>query len=121
MDGGGIEGSDWFRAQATLREELEWVVSRGLVLRDPDAGLVDFPSERDGREIYLCWRLGEGDVDPTPEQLRKTFAEEKWREDRLRGTGREMVRVVWAEADDAHLVQTRLDAAIARARRRLGA
>ena len=59
VDGGGIEGSDWFRAQATLREELEWVVSRGLVLRDPDAGLVDFPSERDGREIYLCWRLGE--------------------------------------------------------------
>ena len=32
-----------------------------------------------------------------------------------------MVRVVWAEADDAHVVQARLDAAIARARRRLGA
>ena len=36
-------------------------------------------------------------------------------------TEREVVRFVWAEADDAHVVQTRLDAAIARARRRLGA
>jgi hypothetical protein len=58
-DGGGVEGSDWFRAQTALREELGWVVSRGLVLRDPDAGLVDFPSERGGRKVYLCWRLGE--------------------------------------------------------------
>jgi hypothetical protein len=58
-DGGGVEGTDWYRAQFSLREELEWVISRGIVLRDPESGLVDFPSERDGDEIYLCWRLGE--------------------------------------------------------------
>jgi len=58
-DGGGVEGTDWYRAQSALREELEWVISRGIVLRDPESGLVDFPSERDGDEIYLCWRLGE--------------------------------------------------------------
>lgn len=58
---------------------------------------------------------------PTSKQLRQALAQEKWREDRLRGTEREVVRFVWAEADDAHLVRTRLDAAIARARRRLGA
>jgi hypothetical protein len=61
-DGGGVAGSDWFRAQSTLREELEYVVSRGVVLRDPDAGLVDFPAERDGRDVFLCWRLGEPDI-----------------------------------------------------------
>jgi hypothetical protein len=59
VDGGGIEGSDWFRAQTALREELEYVVSRGVVLRDPDIGVVDFPATRDGDEIFLCWRLGE--------------------------------------------------------------
>ena len=58
-DGGGVAGTDWFRAQSTLRDELEWVVSRGVLLRDPDAGLVDFPAERDGRDVFLCWRLGE--------------------------------------------------------------
>ena len=62
VDGGGVEGSEWFRAQTSLREELEWVVSRGVILRDPDAGLVDFPSERDGRDVYLCWRLGEPSI-----------------------------------------------------------
>jgi hypothetical protein len=29
------------------------------VLRDLDRGLIDFPSIRDGREIYLCWIDGE--------------------------------------------------------------
>jgi len=58
-DGGGVEGSDWYRAQTRLREQLGWVVSRGVILRDPETGLVDFPSERDGRSIFLCWRLGE--------------------------------------------------------------
>ncbi len=31
----------------------------GVILRDPDTGLVDFASVRDGEQIYLCWRLGE--------------------------------------------------------------
>ena len=31
----------------------------GVLLKDIDMGLVDFPSRRDGREIYLCWRKGE--------------------------------------------------------------
>ena len=59
VDGGGVEGSEWFRSQTILREELGWVVSRGILLRDPDACLVDFPSRRDGHDVYLCWRLGE--------------------------------------------------------------
>ncbi len=28
-------------------------------LKDPDTGLIDFLSLRDGRVVYLCWRLGE--------------------------------------------------------------
>lgn len=59
MDGGGIEGSDWFRAQETLKRELLWLADRGILLRDPDTGLVDFPAERDGERVFLCWRLGE--------------------------------------------------------------
>ena len=33
----------------------------GVELKGPD-GLCDFPSLRDGREVYLCWRLGEPEV-----------------------------------------------------------
>jgi hypothetical protein len=33
-----------------------------IVLRDPHRGLVDFPSIRDGAEVYLCWQLNEDRV-----------------------------------------------------------
>jgi hypothetical protein len=62
VDGGGVDGGDWFHHQQTLREDLEFLASRGILLRDPEAGLVDFPAERDGRRVFLCWRLGEDEV-----------------------------------------------------------
>jgi hypothetical protein len=63
VDGGGVEGSAWFRAQRSLRAELLWLAEQGILLRDPETGLVDFPAERDGRRVFLCWRLGEEHVD----------------------------------------------------------
>ena len=33
-----------------------------IVLRDPRRGLIDFPSIRDGSEVYLCWQLDEDRV-----------------------------------------------------------
>jgi hypothetical protein len=62
IDGGGIEGSDWFRAQEAMKRELLWLADRGILLRDPETGLVDFPAERDGERVFLCWRLGEDRV-----------------------------------------------------------
>jgi hypothetical protein len=61
-DGGGVEGSDWFRHQQTLKAEIEHLSERGILLRDPETGLVDFPAEREGRRVFLCWRLGEEGV-----------------------------------------------------------
>jgi hypothetical protein len=31
----------------------------GVILRDPETGLVDFAAVREDEQIYLCWRLGE--------------------------------------------------------------
>lgn len=39
--------------------ELE---SLGIQLKDRRIGLIDFPSEMDGRRVLLCWRLGEASV-----------------------------------------------------------
>jgi len=61
-DGGGIAGSDWFQHKETLKAEVEYLADRGILLRDPDTGLIDFPAERNGEQVFLCWRLGEGDV-----------------------------------------------------------
>jgi hypothetical protein len=61
-DGGGVAGSDWFRHQETLKAEVEYLADRGILLRDADTGLIDFPAEVDGRRVFLCWRLGEDEV-----------------------------------------------------------
>jgi hypothetical protein len=61
-DGGGVSGGDWFGAQQELKVELTALAERGIVLRDPESGLVDFPCEREGRRVLLCWRLGEDDI-----------------------------------------------------------
>ena len=61
-ESGGVAGSAWFEHQQTLKAELEWLSSRGILLRDPETGLVDFPGEVGGRRVFLCWRLDEPNV-----------------------------------------------------------
>ena len=36
--------------------------SLGVLFKGFDLGLVDFPSEMEGRSVYLCWKLGEDSV-----------------------------------------------------------
>ncbi len=47
---------------AELEERLDAVRRHGCILRDVEAGLVDFPALWQGREVYLCWQLGEPKV-----------------------------------------------------------
>ena len=42
-----------------MRALVEHLESLGIELRDLEQGLVDFPGERDGRPVWLCWRLAE--------------------------------------------------------------
>lgn len=67
-NGGGHGGSAGEAAEAA-REEMAWFEVRGIVVRDIEQGLIDFPGEQGGREICLCWRLGEEAVNfwHTPE------------------------------------------------------
>jgi len=45
-----------------LRNTMDELQAFGCVLKDPDTGLIDFLSLRNGQEVYLCWRLGEEHV-----------------------------------------------------------
>ena len=68
-NGGGYAATDLNAAQSELGgladaalacvEKLEEL---GVVLKDIDSGLLDFPSEREGEEVLLCWRVGEDSV-----------------------------------------------------------
>ena len=46
-------------ARDKIKEAIERIQDTGCVLKDLDEGLVDFPALREGREVYLCWKLGE--------------------------------------------------------------
>jgi hypothetical protein len=61
-NGGGEEGRQVGVAFLEVRRLLETIEQSGIVLRDIDRGLVDFPAVIDGNEVYLCWELEEDDV-----------------------------------------------------------
>ncbi|HWH36892.1 MAG TPA: DUF2203 domain-containing protein [Candidatus Limnocylindrales bacterium] len=46
------------RMQAIVTDLDAW----GIALRDIGSGLIDFPALASGRPIWLCWRLGEDDI-----------------------------------------------------------
>jgi hypothetical protein len=49
-------GQDQMRALELELKELH------VEIKDYLTGLIDFPARLDGREVYLCWRLGEPEV-----------------------------------------------------------
>lgn len=63
LDGGGQVSQEYWDALQEMRRHLESFAAQGILLRDTDSGLVDFPSRRDGRDVFLCWKLGEERVE----------------------------------------------------------
>ncbi|MDI3341292.1 MAG: DUF2203 domain-containing protein [Sphaerobacter sp.] len=47
---------------AMLQQQLQQLADQGIEVKDLDLGLIDFPSLRDGRVVYLCWRVDEPTV-----------------------------------------------------------
>jgi hypothetical protein len=47
------------RGAQRLKAVLDSIHELGCLIKDLDTGLVDFPTLFRGREVYLCWKLGE--------------------------------------------------------------
>ena len=62
-NGGGDPGRKVGEAFLEVRGLLGTLEEAGIVVRDIDRGLIDFPTIRDGEEVYLCWELGEDSVE----------------------------------------------------------
>jgi hypothetical protein len=61
-NGGGPPGKVVSEGFLELREAMLGLREREIVLRDLDRGLIDFPSLRGEREVYLCWEEGEPEI-----------------------------------------------------------
>lgn len=68
-NGGGIPpatlaeaADDVDREARALAKVVDEIASRGVEVKDPDEGLVDFPALRRGETVLLCWRLGEEEI-----------------------------------------------------------
>jgi hypothetical protein len=61
-NGGGKESAEYSEALGLLKRETERLSEEGVILRDVETGLVDFPAEREGQRMFLCWKMGEPEV-----------------------------------------------------------
>jgi hypothetical protein len=63
--GRGPNGDGSFPAEIdTLVDIARDLQRQGIVIKDLDRGIIDFPSIREnGEEVYLCWSLGEDDIE----------------------------------------------------------
>jgi hypothetical protein len=55
-------GDTILREQSALGRCVAGLEAAGVEVKDIATGLLDFPAERDGEEILLCWRVGESEV-----------------------------------------------------------
>jgi hypothetical protein len=50
------------RESQAVAECVQRLERLGVLVKDLDQGLVDFPALRDGEEVLLCWHVGEDEV-----------------------------------------------------------
>ena len=61
--GGSCEGPRYIKALETIYENLNKIHEMGVIVKDLEIGLCDFPYLMEGRVVYLCWRLGEETIE----------------------------------------------------------
>lgn len=62
--GGGVtQGATYARALTNFIGNVQEILSYGIEIKDFEQGLCDFPHDRDGQIVYLCWRRGEARIE----------------------------------------------------------
>jgi hypothetical protein len=62
-NGGSHEASLLALNFEQLDKLVHQILDMGVILKDINAGLLDFPSIRDDHEVYLCWLYGEEQIE----------------------------------------------------------
>ncbi len=62
-NGGSKATGEALIAFERIRSALDVIHAEGVLVKDVNTGLLDFPSERNGRVVFLCWKHGEGQIE----------------------------------------------------------
>jgi len=62
FDGFSKSGVAYVESVSHLMILLQQIREMGVVVKDLDKGLCDFPYVRRGKVVYLCWHLGEESI-----------------------------------------------------------
>jgi hypothetical protein len=57
--GGTVHGVQYADALTRFLMSIQEILGHGIEIKDFERGLCDFPHERDGKIVYLCWKRGE--------------------------------------------------------------
>lgn len=49
-------------AVSSYYKAIEQLEATGVVIKDVEQGLLDFPSKRFDEEVWLCWKMGENEI-----------------------------------------------------------
>ncbi len=58
-NGGGEASGEILEHSGEVAKQIDEIVALGVIMRDLDSGLFDFPYLREEREVFLCWKRGE--------------------------------------------------------------
>ena len=62
LDGFSKFGVEYVESVSHLLTLIHQIKDLGVLLKDADKGLCDFPYVKGGRVVYLCWQLGEDSI-----------------------------------------------------------
>jgi hypothetical protein len=62
LNGHSRFGVEYVESVSHLMSLIHEIKDMGVLLKDADKGLCDFPYIKDGRMVYLCWQLGEDTI-----------------------------------------------------------
>jgi hypothetical protein len=61
-NGGSPYGPAYLKHLIAFSEAIQEIELMGVLVKDFRTGLVDFPYDRDGRVVYLCWKPDEDEI-----------------------------------------------------------
>jgi hypothetical protein len=62
LGGGSAWGAEYLSLLSSFTNAIRDIEEMGVLVKDFHTGLCDFPHLREGRIIYLCWKMDEDEI-----------------------------------------------------------